>query len=238
MSARIISYALAPLAVMIPAVVSAGNLEEPVVEPVIAAPATIQPATAWTGFHLGAFVGRGSGDYQQEGLGEPGQEVDASGTLGGLRLGYDRQWQRTVFGADVSYGSGFDGSLPQGTGAGTWWGCDFGDCYISFKKLLTVRARAGYLATDKTLIYATAGYARADIDGGIRNSLQEGSSHADGYTAGLGIEHKVNDRFSIFGEANYVDLGTLEFGIASPDGAPFEGKGHFTTILAGVNFHF
>ena len=102
---------------------------------------------------------------------------------------------------------------------------------------MTVRGRYGKVLGDGNKIaYGALGLAAGDIEGGIFNSPQQGSSTALGYTAGIGLEHKFTDRISIFGEVNYVDLGDIEFGTANI--GRFLGRGDFTKVELGFNFHF
>lgn len=129
----------------------------------------------------------------------------------------------------------------MGTPGNPWWECGYGDCNVSINSLFTLRGRYGGLVAPNTLIYGAAGIAVGDIEGGVfgetQRSYQQGSSQANGYTVGLGIEHKFSDRLSVYGEANYVDLGTLEFGISHASHR-FTAEGDFTTILVGLNYHF
>lgn len=76
------------------------------------------------------------------------------------------------------------------------------------------------------------------VVGGIYNSSQRGVSETNyGLTIGAGVEHMIRPNMSIFGEANYVDPGTLKFG---DNNGPlnYDGKGDFATMKFGVNFHF
>ncbi len=235
MSTRLVLSVLSPVLALVANAAIAGSLAEPVTAPEVLAPASV---TDWSGAYAGAFVGYGEGSYQQQGLGYLGNVVDVDDGLAGVRIGHNWQNGKLVFGFDVSYGSGIDGTTPQGTPANPWWECGSGDCNVSIDSLFVLRGRFGGLVAPNTLIYAAAGFATADIEGGIYDSYQQGSSTAEGYTVGLGIEHKFNDRFSIYAEANYVDLGTLEFGIADGAGNRFTGEGDFSTLLVGINYHF
>ncbi|WP_332872495.1 outer membrane protein [Pontibaca salina] len=232
MSSRKIALALPIVFSMVAGFATAGSLTEPVATAVVTPPAT---AADWSGPFAGVFVGYGDGSYRQQGLGSLGQVVDVDDALAGMRIGHNWQNGGQVFGFDVSLSSGIDGSTPRGTPGN--WPCQEGDCNVSIDSLFTLRGRYGGLVAPSTLIYGTAGFASAQIEGGVRNSAQQGSSQAHGYTVGLGIEHKFSDRFSVYGEANYIDLGTLEFGIADAKNR-FEGKGDFSTILVGLNYHF
>ncbi|QYX55844.1 outer membrane beta-barrel protein [Roseovarius sp. SCSIO 43702] len=215
---------------------AAGSLNDGSATPATVAP---DPGLDWSGHYVGGFAGYGGGDYTQgvSQAGEVGVEVTVDGTFAGLR--YGRNWQRSnlVFGFDVSISSGIDGITPQGT-SGPFWVCGTGDCNISIHALAMGRGRLGRLVTPRTLVYGAAGLAVGDIGGGIYNSVQQGSSTAVGYTLGLGMEYRINEKISLYGEANYVDLGEIDFGEGSTPAETFDAKGDFSTVLVGVNYHF
>jgi len=201
-----------------------------------AAAATAQD---WTGSYFGASIGYGKGTYTQgvSALGQLGVDVSVKDAMFGIRGGYNMQSGNTVYGFDAEISTGIDGITPQGT-LGPDWSCNTGDCNVDVKSLLTVRGRYGVLADPKTLIYGAAGIAAGRVSGGIFNSAQQGSSTAYGYTVGLGIEHQTSDRSTVFGEVNYVDLGTLDFGTGIAPADRFDGRGDFVTIKIGMNFRF
>src|SRR5690606_13593376 len=120
-----------------------------------------------------------------------------------------------VFGFDVSLSSGIKGKTAIGA-VGPDWSCVTGDCNVSVESLLMTRGRYGALINPSTLVYGAAGVAAGRVSGGIYNSVQQGKSTATGYTLGLGVEHKLNRKVSLYGELNYVDLGTLKFGKSFP----------------------
>jgi len=155
----------------------------------------------------------------------------------GIRGGYNMQSGKAVYGFDAELSTGIDGITPTGTTAPDW-NCISGDCNVSVKSLLTVRGRYGVLTNPKTLFYGAAGLAVGSVQGGIFNSAQQGASTAVGYTVGLGVEYQTTARSSIFGELNYVDLGTLKFGEGVAPTDQFSGRGDFMTVKLGMNFRF
>ena len=194
----------------------------------------------WSGAYVGGFLGYGSGSYEQgvSAEDEAGPTVDVEGAMGGLRYGMNWQTDNKVYGFDLSISSGIDGATPQGTN-GPVYQCGTGDCYVTIKNLLTARGRYGIGFNDsRTLAYGAGGVAIGRVEGGIANSNYEaGPNTASGYTVGIGLEHKINSRISAYGEINYVDLGTLEFG-ENGSGDQYDGTGDFTTVLVGVNYQF
>ena len=217
--------ALAPLAV------NAGDLDDPTIQMVSV------PIVDWSGSYVGGYLTYGDGSYQQFGTsGGVGLDVDVDGLGFGVR--YGRNWQNSaaVFGFDLSLQSGIDGITPINSTNGIWT-CATGHCNASIEALMTVRGRYGKVFGDgKTMAYGAFGLAAGAIEGGVFGSGQQGSSTALGYTAGIGLEHKYTDRISIFGEVNYVDLGDIEFG--TDHSGTFLGRGNFTKLEMGFNYHF
>ncbi|MBL9048617.1 MAG: porin family protein [Tabrizicola sp.] len=193
----------------------------------------------WSGHWAGLSLGYGAGTYHQGDFeaDQAGVDVDVDGPLVGLR--YERNFQNGdhVFGFDVDLSNGVNGSRPQGTGA-SWWSCIVGDCAVDITAMLTLRGRYGWLLSPETMAYGAAGLAAGRAEGGILDSLQEGSSTAVGFTVGGGVSRMVGPNLQIFGEVNYVDLGTLHFGIGDSYDDVFDAKGDFATIKIGASFRF
>lgn len=193
----------------------------------------------WSGNWLGFSLGYGEGSYE---LGDfeadqEGPRVDVDRIIGGLH--YERNFQRgnRVLGFDVDLSTGVKGITPQGTFT-SYWSCRDGDCNVNVKTLLTLRARYGWLVTPETMIYGAGGLAAGEVEGGIFDSRQQGSSTAVGYTIGAGLSHMVQPDTVLYVEVNHVDLGTLEFGWADGPADTLDGKGDFSTVKVGVNFRF
>ena len=202
--------------------------------------ATSASAQDWNGMFYGGAISFGSGSYDQgvSSVNEIGPTVDIEKLMIGIRGGYNVQTGTTVYGFDADLSTGPDGIVPSGTSTAPDWNCVSGDCNVSIDALLTLRGRYGVLTDPKTLVYGAAGLAVGKIDGGIFDSVQQGSSTAVGYTLGLGVEHKTSTKASVFGELNYVDLGTLDFGEGSSPAEVYDAKGDFLTLKIGMNFRF
>lgn len=193
----------------------------------------------WSGHWAGLSIGYGTGTYQQGDVeaAQIGVDVDVDGPLVGLR--YERNFQHGnwVYGFDADLSNGVNGSQPQGTGA-PYWSCTVGDCVVDITALFTLRGRYGWLLSPETLAYGAAGLAAGQVEGGIVGSLQEGSSTAVGFTVGGGVSRMVGPNLQVFGEINYVDLGTLRFGIGDGFADDFDATGDFATIKIGASFRF
>ena len=214
----------------------AGSMAEPASDPAAAV-----PSSDWSGSYGGLSLGYGSGMYDQgvSALNQDGPNVDVNGAMIGLHYGRNYQNGNTVYGFDIGVSTGVDGTVPVGTW-GDFWGCGTGECNVDIEGLVTLRGRYGELTNDgNTLFYGTAGLAAARYVGGIYNSGQQGVTETNiGFTAGVGVEHMLQSNISIFGEANYVDLGTLDFGSGLGINDVYDGEGAFFSARVGVNYHF
>ncbi len=148
----------------------AGGYSAPVTEAPVAAPVIAAPVgTDWTGGYVGAKIGYGDASAGP---------VDGDGATYGLRGGYDWDLGNWVVGAGVDWDKT---EIDLGTG---------GD---NIDNIARLKFRAGY-DLGRTLVYGTAGAARAKADlGGVSRS-------DNGWFAGIGAEYALNDRWSLGGE--------------------------------------
>lgn len=88
--------------------------------------------------------------------------------------------------------------------------------------------RAGYLVTDKTLVYARGGYEniRVKISMDDNDGPRRDKANLDGWSIGAGIERAIIDRISARLEYRYSDLGSND------------NKFERHQVLAGVAWHF
>ncbi len=156
----------------------AGNIEPAPMEPVIApAPAPAYTTPNWTGFYAGAQVGYGNIDTNVAG-------VDGDGLIGGLTAGYDYDLGDWVIGAGLDY-DWTDISLSNPVGAD-----------LDVDSIWRAKLRGGYKLGDG-LLYATAGYANADL---------ASVGDDDGYFVGAGYEHLITQNISVGGEVLYHEF--------------------------------
>jgi len=186
----------------------------------IAAPAAAQ---TFDGPYVGAQAG-----WSQNRLGSVETDlgaatVDASrdAATAGIFLGYNVQpTSGVVLSAEGAVNFGFDDGLTRSqkdafAAINPEYGFDLG-------------VRAGYLVTDKTLVYARGGYENIrtrvrilDLDG-----PRGGKDNLDGWSVGGGVERAITDRISARVEYRYSDLG----------GSGTRWDRH--QVLAGVAWHF
>ncbi len=156
----------------------AGNIEPAPMEPVLApAPAPVFSSPNWTGFYAGGQLGYANIDTNVNG-------VDGDGLIGGLVAGYDYDLGNWVIGAGLDY-DWTDVTLSNPLGA-----------TADVDSIWRAKLRGGY-KLGNGLLYATAGYANADISG---------AGDDDGYFVGGGYEHMVTQNISLGGEVLYHEF--------------------------------
>jgi outer membrane immunogenic protein len=175
---------------------------------------TPPPAFTWTGFYIGATVGavslstKASEPYYVHNIDPLSSETNyGGGVIAGGTIGYNYQMGSIVLGleGDWSY-----------TGAQTSYTDSY--AYIFGKSQLTdlgtARVRLGFTPWDRTLVYATGGFAWGDLKNALGidypdpHYSQSTSTTRSGWTIGGGIEQALTDHISVKAEALYVDLGT------------------------------
>jgi len=180
--------------------------------PIIAA----VPVFTWTGFYVGVNAGYGWNANDSITVGGLTFDLDdEGGFVGGAQAGYNYQIgsfvvglegdiQYADFGGDDRFDFDGDGILDDDFNTSDWFG--------------TVRARAG-VAFDRSLIYATGGFAFAD--------------NATGWTVGGGLEYAFTNNLSAKVEGLYVSLDQDDNNFLGIDS-----DAEFGVVRAGLNFRF
>lgn len=140
--------------------------------------------------------------------------------LGGY-AGYNfKATDRIVIGAEASFSSSVD-DQNRTASAGK-------SLTIDPRYSFDLSARAGYLVTEKALIYVRGGYAntrvRTTLDG--LTGPVTASDNLEGWQVGGGLEYALSDRISARAEYRYSDLGS--------------NGGHYDRhqALVGVSYNF
>jgi outer membrane immunogenic protein len=221
------------------------------------------PVVSWTGFYIGVNGGYAgdqfkypfSGYYGELISGSGSASLTSSGFLGGLQAGYN--WQLApswVIGAEADIdGASITGKVNLGV-AGL-----FEDDSVSGSAtaksvqnyLGTVRARIGYLVTDRFLMFATGGLAYGDAKSSVSAQASfDGDSYGPysyskttthvGWTLGAGVEYKIDKNWSFKTEYLYVDLGSQTLLSGSGGDYAYSLKVHPTDniVRAGLNYTF
>ncbi len=175
-------------------------------------------------------------------------EHDPSGGVLGVQAGYNFQHGRWVFGVegDVS-GSNIDGGVTYDFDLGTPADTVTETQSMDLQYMATLRARLGY-DMGPFLLYATAGWAVANIDtnftttvsgaGALPDGTISGSDSVthDGWVFGGGVEGWVRDNVSIRMEYLYANFGEeVHTPVDGLPGEPFDLDMHL--VRFGVNVH-
>lgn len=231
----------------------------------IAPSASVASTGRWTGAYVGINLGgalhKNKSLYTETELGglfdtqtwvEGDNNINA--LLGGVTLGYDRQYNKFVFGLQGQYNlSDLSGSNPyfdinRNDGTTVEYS---GDAYVDTKAYGTLTARLGYIIGPSSLVFVKGGgaYARFDYsdiaDGqNVYSDTYEyhGSRESLGWTAGVGIEHAITENISIVAEYNYMDFGsetvTLLDATGDYDTEDLDITNTIETFNIGLNYRF
>ena len=223
------------------------------------------PVFTWTGFYLGLNAGYGfsgknratyTGDaaYLAEGANAPqSYNGKRDGFLGGVQAGYNIQSGSFVGGieADANFAGGSSKSTtvvaPDATGVTKNQLGAFG----------TVRARAGFLLTDRWLAYGTGGLmigrtrfsnTLTGVGGPLAGGAWAGSSDKTkaGYVIGAGTEYALTNNITAKLEYLYYDLGKSSLRVAPVNAAAIatgitpslRESNNGSLLRTGINFKF
>jgi outer membrane immunogenic protein len=165
-----------------------------------AAPAVAQEENPFTGPRVEATIGY---DRTQTDDGLPGTEDNLSSARLGVAIGYDLALAKSVtIGAEAGIGFGL-GNGRGGTVGGTSYRLDDG-------RDIDLSLRLGFRAGARTLVYGKAGYANsrftARVSGGEGGTFTS-SANAEGFRAGVGVEHMLSDHAYAKAEYRYTSYG-------------------------------
>jgi len=132
---------------------------------------------------------------------------------GGIKLGYNKQisnillgfeiggnWQNSKGGIKVNFGN--DVAPPS--------------VETKIKNFETITPRLGYIFDETTLIYGTAGLAFAQVKRILNDDqgwfdMAYSSKTLKGYEIGFGLEHKLDNKWAIRGNYEYLNFGNNNF---------------------------
>ena len=191
----------------------------------------------WSGIYLGASIGYGWGDSEQEydrndnhGIASTSPE----GVLAALTAGYNYDaGGGIILGIEGDLGLMdltaddkvvYDGHIYK-THFGSWWG--------------TLRGRAGY-AFDNTLVYGTAGFAFMEVDevsiGNTPGETATNRSARTGWVLGAGVEHAFAPNASVKLEYLHMDFGRYDGLSGNQETFYFDNT--VDLVRAGVNYKY
>jgi outer membrane immunogenic protein len=187
-------------------------------------PAYDSPFT-WTGFYFGTHLGYGWSDVSWQEVPAFDGSHGGTGGLAGGQVGYNWQSGRVVYGIEADM-------------SGSWIDGGNNCCGHTINWLGSVRGRLGLTGFDnRTLFYATAGAAWADID---YSSVGSFSNTHFGWVAGGGIERALTSNLSAKVEYLYYgfDSATAPPGTVAPGVGTANLEPTTQTIRFGLNFKF
>ena len=239
MSIRIILGTAAASALLL----ASAQAADVAVEEVVVAPVA-EPAPAWDGVFGGIHVGYGwtgtTLNRDATGFGPQDFSIgnNPDGVLGGLQLGYNRQYNQFVVGVIGDF------SLTGMKDTGVYFGgqnTDFWD--TDYDWIATIRGRVGWLLNnDNTLLYGHGGVAFADVSTDITSTRAAVNGRSlggteTGWVAGAGVEARINDQVSIFAEYSYMDFGGDSFTVSpGPTLTYTVDNDPINAVKIGVNF--
>jgi outer membrane immunogenic protein len=173
----------------------------------------------WTGFYLGINGGGGFGRSNWNGAGTG--SLNTSGAVVGGTIGYNWQFNQTVFGLEGDA----DWSSIRGSAS-----CTFGSCETRNDYLATVRGRLGY-AFDRFMPYVTGGLAIGNVK--ANSPVSSTDNTRAGWTVGGGLEFAIAGPWTAKVEYLYADLGKNSCAACGGD-VDFKTN----VVRAGLNYRF
>jgi outer membrane immunogenic protein len=219
-------------------------------------PVAIERPFTWTGFYVGGHIGYGWGGGNQlsdiNGYNPSGFRVgEVDGAFIGVQSGYNFQFQRYVVGIEGDsgwLGAVGEAQFPPFIGVRT--PAD-SNATIDMDYYGTITGRLGFLAGERLLIYAKAGWGwvhtRASFTDSDPTSTTlvgnlERKTTLDGAVWGGGLEYALSEWFSLKVEYLHFDIGdTIIQSSTRNTGGTFS-FGHnisdVDTVKAGFNIRF
>jgi outer membrane immunogenic protein len=217
------------------------------------APPPVAPVATytWTGCHIGVHLGGVIGEDKRSTASGSSLSFSSAGFVGGGQIGCDYQfasgWVAGVEGR-AAWSSLKNGHADAVRNVNT--GIIIPSQFtVSNDFLASVTARAGYIFTDRWLVFARGGVAwtHEKVDDAfttVSGSAVDPSatSTRTGWTGGAGVEYAFNSNWSAVLEYNYYDFGShgakLTSGANGPSVTIFSLTDTIHEVALGLNYHF
>jgi outer membrane immunogenic protein len=193
-------------------------------------------AYSWTGLYTGLNAGYGktnNPDHVVETTGLTFKQDHSSGFVGGAQIGYNYQIGGFVAGLETDLQYAAIGN--KDAYFNTVYFPDNSDGYFG-----TIRARAGF-AIDRTLIYATGGFAYGSVGGEKLTTYLPGTAQNTetnwGWALGGGIEYSITNNISARLSGLYVNLDTGSNYLVGTIPVS-RSDTEFSVISTGLNYKF
>lgn len=217
----------------------------------------VAPEWNWSGLYIGAHGGYGFAQSDAQFNELPGWvdddcgpsynygcalQLDPEGAFGGVQAGYNYQFSNGfVLGVEGDWSfaslhdSGESAFNPPGPDSSSYTHVD-----LEIDQLATVQARFGY-AMGRWLPFATVGWGWAHVERNAYNPdtlptpVNDERWH-NGWTAGVGAEYAIDDKWSVKGEYRYFDAGDEDYSLTFAEGTNVDLDIH--TLRIGINYSF
>lgn len=208
----------------------------------------------YAGVHTGYSSGKDKGTQFDDGIADGfTQKTSPRGSLFGGLAGYNKVLENNMLlglEADFEYrGKSARAFQKEGGVADPTYTAS-----TKLKDTASVRGKLGYIFNEgKTLGYLTAGYAAANIERTISWTVPGSStidggpdseSHSkwqNGWTAGFGAEHFIDEKFSLKLEYRYSDFSKVTVSSEQVFGTGYEQRQKYQndqSVRVGVLYHF
>lgn len=204
------------------------------------APAAYEAPKTWTGFYIGVGVGAGASvtdlsvnveDYRSEDydslelFGLDG--VGGEGIFGTVQVGYDRQLSsHFVLGAFLDYDFTNISTEVRAFGGEL-------DADIDLDHMWSIGARAGWLTSPDTLVYALVAYTQGEYD---LSDLGGSDVDVQGWSVGAGIETRLADNWTLKGEYRFTQFD--EETLFAEDGVSIDAEPSVHTARVVLSYRF
>lgn len=150
----------------------------------------------WSGLYVGGQVGSADGQVTFD----PNDfEIDGSGGLYGIHIGYNHDYGDFIVGVEADYDvTNIDIGKPSELGGGT-----------IMDSVARLKLRAGY-DLGQTLVYGTAGVAKVWFDESTDPNPNNSSFSENGHFIGVGLSFRATDTLTVSGELLHTTVNDLD----------------------------
>ena len=211
-------------------------------------PAPSTAAAQWDGLYFGMHGGYGVGSTQwrdpngrYSAVGDVSADGYNDGLLGGVQVGYNKQYGALVIGVEGDVNSGR--LVGYATCGATYGVGGSGDaCRNQTELMASLTGRLGY-AAGPALFYVKGGAAysrdRTSVTNDYYLPIPAASSSASryGWTVGAGIAYAINPHWSVNAEYGYYDFGKQTYASGSGENAGSFSVAHVQQVAKfGLNY--
>jgi outer membrane immunogenic protein len=201
----------------------------------------------WSGFYAGSHLGLAYTEVEATETDFDVPNVDILGPLiqtysqsstsvaGGVQLGWQKQWEKIVVGAELTYTAlPFEETTASPVIAGVVRTAEV-------HNLVALTGRLGY-ADGRWLAYGKFGWAGAQVDITLEDTVKGNSTSSGGWTNGwnfgLGIDYALHHNLFLGVEYNYLYFRTDVDPLPIPDTRFSDGEVNIQSLMVRLNYRF